>query len=47
LLELGLQDCGERAIRIAFKLVGYSRRVTKRKGFSDNLEVMAKRLAFA
>jgi hypothetical protein len=45
--ELGLQDCGEQAIRTAFKLVGYGRRVAKRKGFSDDPEVMAERVTFA
>jgi hypothetical protein len=33
-------------MRTAFKLVGYGRRVAKRKGFLDNPEVMAKRVAF-
>jgi len=28
-------------------LIGYGGRVAKRKGFSDDLEVMAERLAFA
>jgi hypothetical protein len=46
-LKLSLQDCGEQAVRTAFKLVRYSRRVSKRKGFSTDLEVIAKRLAFA
>jgi hypothetical protein len=27
--------------------MGYGRRVAKQKGFSDDLKVMAKRLAFA
>jgi hypothetical protein len=45
--ELGLQDCGEQAIRTAFKLVGYGRRVAERKGFSDDLEVMQERVDFA
>lgn len=45
--ELGLQGYGVEAIRTAFKLVGYSRRVAKRKGFSDDPEIMAERLAFA
>jgi transposase len=45
--ELGLQDCKEQAIRTAFKLVGYGRRVAKRKGFSDDPAVIAERLAFA
>jgi hypothetical protein len=44
--ELGLQDCGEQALRTAFKLVGYSRRVAKRKGFSDDPEVMQERVDF-
>ncbi len=45
--ELGLQDCGEEAIRTAFKLVGYGRRVAIRKGFSDDPEVMQERVDFA
>jgi len=45
--ELGLQGYGEQAIRTAFKLVGYGRRVAKRKGFLDDPEVMNKRLTFA
>lgn len=32
---------------MAFKLVGYGRRTAKRKGFSDDPEVCAERLAFA
>jgi hypothetical protein len=46
-LELSLQDCGGQAIRIAFKLIGYGRRVAKRKGFSDDPEVMQERVDFA
>jgi hypothetical protein len=34
-------------MQIAFKLIRYSRRVAKQKGFSDNLEVIVERLAFA
>jgi hypothetical protein len=41
------QDIGEKAIHTAFKLVGYGRRAAKRKGFSDDPEVIAERLAFA
>ena len=36
----------EQAIHTGFKLVGYSRRVSKRKGFSDDPDVMAEREAF-
>jgi hypothetical protein len=39
--------CGERAIRTAFKLVGYGRRVAKRKGFSDDPKVIDECLQFA
>ena len=47
LRELGLPErCREYIIRTAFKLVGYGRRVIKRKGFSKDPEVVAKRLAF-
>jgi hypothetical protein len=45
--ELCVQDCGEQAMRTAFKLVGYGRRVVKKNGFSDDPEVMAERVAFA
>lgn len=38
---------GEHTILTAFKLVGYGRRVAKRKGFSDDPGVMAERLEFA
>lgn len=38
---------GEQAIHTGFKLVGYGRRVSKRKGFSNDPEVMAEREAFA
>jgi hypothetical protein len=34
-------------MRTAFKLVGYGRRVAKRKGFSDDPEVMQERVDFA
>jgi hypothetical protein len=40
-------NVGEEAIRTAFKLVGYSRRVAKRKGFSDDPEVCQERFDFA
>jgi hypothetical protein len=39
--------CKERAIRTAFKLVRYGRRVAKRKGFSDDPKVIDERLQFA
>ena len=45
--QLGLQGCKEQAMRTAFKLVGYSRRITKRKGFSNDLEVWRERREFA
>jgi hypothetical protein len=34
-------------MRTAFKLVGYGRRVAKKKGFSDDPEVMQERVDFA
>jgi hypothetical protein len=45
--ELELQGCGAQALSTAFKLVGYGRRIAKRKGFSDDPDVIAERLAFA
>lgn len=45
--QLGLESYGPQAKSTAFKLVGYGRRVAKRKGFSDDPEVMAERVAFA
>jgi hypothetical protein len=45
--QLGLQDCGGQAVRTAFKLVGYGRRVAKKKGFSDDPEVIQERVDFA
>ncbi|PMD60554.1 uncharacterized protein K444DRAFT_528483, partial [Hyaloscypha bicolor E] len=45
--DLRLQDCGPYAMRTAFKLVGYGRRVAKRKGFSDDPEVIQERVDFA
>jgi hypothetical protein len=47
LLELELQGCKEQSIRTAFKLVKYSRCISKQKGFSDDPVIMAERLAFA
>jgi hypothetical protein len=44
--ELGLNH-GALAMNKAFKLLGYGRRVAKRKGYSDDPEVWAERLAFA
>ncbi|KAG4427265.1 hypothetical protein IFR05_017252, partial [Cadophora sp. M221] len=38
---------GEEATRTGLKLVGYSRRIAKRKGFSDDPEVYRERLEFA
>ncbi|KIM99105.1 hypothetical protein OIDMADRAFT_56273 [Oidiodendron maius Zn] len=40
-------DIGEQAIYTAMKSLGYCRRVAKRKGFSDDPEVMRQRLEFA
>jgi hypothetical protein len=45
--SLGLQDCQEQAIRTAFKLVGYGRRVARKKGFSEDPGVMRERVDFA
>ena len=45
-LNLGI-DYGEKATRTAFKLLGYSRRASKKKGYSDDPAVIAERLAFA
>jgi hypothetical protein len=45
-LELNLQ-AREQAIQTAFKLVGYRQRAAKRKGFSNNPQVIAEQLAFA
>lgn len=42
-----LQGYGKKAIRTAFKLVGYGRRVARKKGFSDDPEVWQERLDFA
>lgn len=38
---------GEMALRTAFKLVGYGRRVAKKKGFSDDPDVWDERFDFA
>jgi hypothetical protein len=40
-------NAGDEAIRTAFKDVGYCRRASKKKGFSDDPRVMAWRKAFA
>lgn len=45
--ELNLQEYQFEAIHTAFRSLGYSRRVAKRKGFSDDPAVIRKRLAFA
>ncbi|PMD43874.1 hypothetical protein L207DRAFT_508660 [Hyaloscypha variabilis F] len=45
--DLGLQEYGFEAIRTAFKSIGYGRRVAKRKGFSDDPDVMRQRVEFA
>ncbi|PVH70674.1 hypothetical protein DL98DRAFT_521493 [Cadophora sp. DSE1049] len=39
--ELELQGYMDKAMRTAFKLVGYGRRVAKKKGFSDDLEIFS------
>ena len=45
--ELGLpKRYREYIIQTTFKLISYGRRVIKRKGFSKDPEVVAKRLAF-
>jgi hypothetical protein len=36
---------GEKAIKIAFDLLGYCRRASKKKGFSEELDVLQERLA--
>jgi len=38
---------GERAIKTAFNLLGYCRRVSKKKGFSNDPNVCQERLTFA
>jgi transposase len=40
-------DAGERAIRQAFTEIGYVRRASKKKGFSNDPRVMRQRLEFA
>ena len=45
--RLGLQNRKQQAIRTAFKLVGYGRRVAPKKGFSEDLAVMRERVDFA
>ncbi|PMD17148.1 hypothetical protein NA56DRAFT_708028 [Hyaloscypha hepaticicola] len=45
--RFALQDRKEQAIRTAFKLVGYGRRVAPKKGFSDDPMVMRERVEFA
>jgi hypothetical protein len=44
---MGLNGVGEQAIYTAFKLLGYARRTSHRKGFSDDPQVMGQRVAFA
>ncbi|KAH7412853.1 hypothetical protein BKA64DRAFT_740607 [Cadophora sp. MPI-SDFR-AT-0126] len=44
---LDWNDVGDEAIHTAFKLLGYARRKAVKKGFSDDPEVMRKRVAFA
>ena len=38
---------GEQAIKTAFDLLGYCRRVSKKKGFSEEPDVLEERVAFA
>lgn len=45
--QLGLEGVGYDAIRTAFKIQGYGRRTSKKKGFSDDPEVMEERVQFA
>ena len=42
-----LQTRGEKAVRTAFKALNYVRRVSKKKGFSEDPRVMAQRVEFA
>jgi hypothetical protein len=44
---MALNNVSEQAICTAFKLLGYVRRVSHKKGFSDDPQVMAQRVAFA
>jgi len=46
LLYLPRLKAGRKAIRTAFKILGYARRTSKKKGFSEDPRVMAERLAF-
>ena len=46
-LRFGLQNRGPQAIRTAFKLVGYGRRIAPKKGFSEDPGVMRERVDFA
>jgi hypothetical protein len=46
-LHLPQLNAGRQAIRTAFKILGYARRTSKKKGFSEDPRVMAERLAFA
>jgi len=45
--HLELQGHNIKGLRTVFKLVGYGRRVAKRKGFSDDPDVMRERREFA
>jgi hypothetical protein len=38
---------GERAIKTAFDLLGYCQRASKKKGFSEDPQVMQERVVFA
>jgi hypothetical protein len=42
-----LSTVREQAIKTAFDLLGYCRRASKKKGFSENPDVMTERVAFA
>ena len=44
---MNLNRVGEEAITVAFKLLGYARRKSVKKGFSDDPVVYRKRLDFA
>ena len=46
-LHLPQLNAGRKAIRTTFKILGYARRTSKKKRFSEDLRVMAERLAFA
>ena len=45
--QIKLNGIGEKAVQTALKALGYTRRTSKKKGFSNNPTVMAERVAFA